>query len=92
MERVHDYFRFLLGAAQIPFILNIFLTLAGKVTGERNPWDSTTIEWSSPSPPLPHVNFDGEVKVYRGPYEYSVPGDDKDFVRKQKNKLGALIE
>ena len=75
---------FCLGAAQIPFILNIFLTLAGKVTGERNPWKSTTIEWSSPSPPLPHVNFDEEVKVHHGPYEYSVPGHEEDFCLQTK--------
>ena len=70
---------FCLGAAQIPFILNLIISLAGKTTGERNPWDSTTIEWSAPSPPLPHVNFDQKIEVYHGPYEYSVPGKDKDY-------------
>ena len=39
----------------------------------RNPWDGTTLEWDAPSPP-PHGNFDKELPVYRGPYEYSVPG------------------
>jgi cytochrome c oxidase subunit 1 len=75
---------FCLGAAQIPFILNIVLTLAGKLTGERNPWNSTTIEWSSPSPPLPHVNFDEEVTVYHGPYEYSLPGHEEDYCPQTK--------
>ena len=70
---------FCLGFAQIPFVLNIIISLSGKLTGERNPWDSTTIEWSAPSPPLPHVNFDSEIEVHHGPYEYSVPGKDKDF-------------
>tara|TARA_S200000501_G_scaffold231845_1_gene217430 strand:- start:2577 stop:4292 length:1716 start_codon:yes stop_codon:yes gene_type:complete len=70
---------FCLGFAQIPFVLNIIISLSGKLTGERNPWDSTTIEWSAPSPPLPHVNFDSNVEVHHGPYEYSVPGKDKDF-------------
>ena len=70
---------FCLGAAQIPFIVNIFISLAGKKTGERNPWKSTTIEWSAPSPPLPHVNFDSSVEVNHGPYEYSVPGQDEDY-------------
>jgi len=70
---------FCLGFAQIPFILNIIISLSGKLTGERNPWDSTTIEWAAPSPPLPHVNFDSEINVHHGPYEYSVPGKDKDF-------------
>jgi cytochrome c oxidase subunit 1 len=70
---------FCLGAAQIPFIINIIISLAaGKKVG-RNPWKSTTIEWSAPSPPLPHVNFESEVNVYRGPYEYSVPGESEDF-------------
>mgnify|MGYP001395779998 FL=1 len=70
---------FILGLAQIPFILNIFITLSSKKSEERNPWQSTTIEWSAPSPPLPHVNFDSAVEVYHGPYEYSVPGKEKDF-------------
>ena len=70
---------FCLGLAQIPFVLNIIISLSGKLTGERNPWDSTTIEWSAPSPPLPHVNFDSEIEVYHGPYEYSVPGREEDF-------------
>ena len=70
---------FCLGFAQIPFVLNIIISLSGKLTGERNPWESTTIEWSAPSPPLPHVNFDSEIEVHHGPYEYSVPGKDKDF-------------
>ena len=70
---------FCLGFAQIPFVLNIIISLSGKLTGERNPWDSTTIEWAAPSPPLPHVNFDSEIEVHHGPYEYSVPGKDKDF-------------
>jgi len=70
---------FCLGAAQIPFVLNLIISLAGKTTGERNPWDSTTIEWSAPSPPLPHVNFDKDIEVHHGPYEYSVPGKEKDY-------------
>ena len=70
---------FILGLAQIPFILNIFITLSTKKSKDRNPWKSTTIEWSAPSPPLPHVNFESTVEVYRGPYEYSVPDKEEDF-------------
>ncbi len=44
----------------------------------ENPWDATTLEWSAPSPPG-HGNFLTEPVVYRGPYEYSVPGAAKDF-------------
>ena len=38
----------------------------------------TTLEWETPTPP-PHGNFTKEVKVYRDPYEYSVPGAQEDF-------------
>ena len=43
-----------------------------------NPWQSTTLEWAAPTPP-PHGNFTTPPEVYRGPYEYSVPGDPEDY-------------
>ena len=70
---------FCLAAAQIPFLINFFVSLFNGEKVDRNPWGATTVEWSAPSPPLPHENFEGKVEVYRGPYEYSVPGADKDF-------------
>jgi cytochrome c oxidase subunit 1 len=69
---------FLLGLAQLPFIINFFWSIWGGKKVDRNPWQGTTLEWDAPSPP-PHGNFDKELHVYRGPYEYSVPGADKDF-------------
>lgn len=68
----------LLGLAQIPFIFNFFGSLIWGKKVERNPWDATTLEWAAPSPP-PHGNFDAVPEVYRGPYEYSVPGQKHDF-------------
>tara|TARA_S200000501_G_scaffold378648_1_gene442522 strand:- start:12754 stop:14475 length:1722 start_codon:yes stop_codon:yes gene_type:complete len=71
-----------LGLAQIPFIFNFFITIfrSKETNPDRNPWQATTIEWSAcPSPPVAHGNFDKELTVYRGAYEYSVPGADKDF-------------
>jgi cytochrome c oxidase subunit 1 len=68
-----------LGIAQIPFIINFFWSIKnGKLAGSDNPWNATTLEWQTPTPP-PHGNFDKAPTVYRGPYEYSVPGKDKDF-------------
>ena len=46
---------------------------------ENDGTDSTTVEWSAPSPPVPHANFEGPLEVYRAPYEYSIPGAKKDF-------------
>ena len=37
-----------------------------------------TLEWTAPSPP-PHGNFTVAPVAYRGPYEYSLPGREKDY-------------
>tara|TARA_Y100001970_G_scaffold44170_1_gene55160 strand:- start:3259 stop:4980 length:1722 start_codon:yes stop_codon:yes gene_type:complete len=73
----------LLGLAQIPFILNIIITLIKKKGDniDPNPWQATTIEWTdTTSPPLGHGNFEKIPSVYRGPYEYSVPDEKEDFI------------
>jgi cytochrome c oxidase subunit 1 len=67
-----------LGLFQIPFIVNFFSSLKWGAVVDRNPWEATTLEWSAPSPPG-HGNFVTEPVVYRGPYEYSVPGAARDF-------------
>jgi cytochrome c oxidase subunit 1 len=70
---------FIMGAVQIFFIINIFWSMfKGKKVTNDNPWDATTLEWATPTPPG-HGNFTHPVEVYRGPYEYSVPGAKKDF-------------
>ena len=79
---------FCLGLAQIPFILNFFMSLIAGEKVDRNPWKSTTVEWSAPSPPLPHINFEGPVEVYNGPYEYSVPGAKNDFSPQTQKNTG----
>ena len=71
-----------LGLAQIPFFINFIMTLLKKreENPARNPWQATTIEWTAcPSPPVAHGNFDKDITVHRGAYEYSAPGADKDF-------------
>ncbi|MEK7819173.1 MAG: cbb3-type cytochrome c oxidase subunit I [Bacteroidota bacterium] len=69
---------------QIPFIINIFLSLKkGKKVENDNPWDATTLEWATPTPP-PHGNFLETPVVYRGPYEYSVKGSSTDFIPQNK--------
>ena len=65
---------------QLVFYFNlVWSVFKGKKAGE-NPWEATTLEWVTASPP-PHDNFGGHVPtVYRGPYEFSVPGAAKDFL------------
>jgi cytochrome c oxidase subunit 1 len=68
-----------LALAQIPFIINFFWSIwKGRKVESDNPWQSTTLEWATPTPP-PHGNFEVPPVVYRGPYEYSVPNAPKDF-------------
>jgi cytochrome c oxidase subunit 1 len=69
----------LLGLAQLFFIVNFFRSIfAGPKVEDDNPWQSTTLEWATPTPP-PHGNFLVTPTVYRGPYEYSQPGVEADF-------------
>ena len=73
------YGALMLAVAQIPFIINFFGSLIfGKKITNDNPWGATTLEWATPTPP-PHGNFTFEVIADKGPYEYSVPGEERDF-------------
>ncbi len=78
----------LLGLAQLPFIVNVFYSLKRGEKVDKNPWDATTLEWTAPSPPLPHVNFEKIPEVHRVAYEYSVPGRKRDFTPQTEPKKG----
>jgi cytochrome c oxidase subunit 1 len=67
-----------LGLFQLPFIVNFFASLRWGAKVDGNPWEATTLEWATPSPPG-HGNFVSPPRVYRGAYEYSVPGGVHDF-------------
>lgn len=74
-----SYCAFALLAWQIFFVVNLFISMGwGKRVG-RNPWGATTLEWDAPSPPG-HGNFDRQLNVVRGAYEYAVPGEESDFL------------
>ncbi len=80
MNVMSSWGAWLLGLAQIPFIINFFASIfAGKKVESDNPWQATTLEWATPTPP-PHGNFVTEPRVYRDAYEYSNPErPDDDF-------------
>ena len=67
--------------AQIPFIINLFVSIKKGVKVGSNPWDATTLEWvAAPSPPVAHGNFPELPVVTRGPYEYSPPDSDEGYL------------
>jgi cytochrome c oxidase subunit 1 len=66
-------------AFQVPFVVNFIVSYRRGEPAGDNPWSATTLEWACPSPP-PHGNFTRPVTCYRGPYEYSLPGLERDFL------------
>jgi cytochrome c oxidase subunit 1 len=67
-------------AAQFIFVINLFWSMFKGPKASDNPWDATTLEWTTTTPPA-HDNFGGKTPVVNnGPYEYGVPGAPKDFV------------
>ncbi len=77
---LQSYSAWALGLVQVFFIINFVWSIrGGKEVKNDNPWDATTLEWATPTPP-PHGNFLEAPQVYRGPYEYSVPGAAAGFI------------
>ncbi len=71
---------FITAAGQLIFLFNFFWSLKHGEKASDNPWHATTLEWTTATPP-PHDNFGGHYpSVYRGPYEFSVPGATEDYI------------
>ncbi len=64
--------------SQLVFLFNLIKSLRNGKAAGNNPWNSTTLEWQTVSPP-PHGNFDTYPTVYREAYEYSLPDEESDF-------------
>ena len=64
--------------AQVLFFVNVWWSLRNGKRAGKNPYNANTLEWQAESPP-PHGNFAVLPTVYRGPYEYSVPGRVDDY-------------
>jgi cytochrome c oxidase subunit 1 len=79
---------YITAAAQIIFLINLIWSIKKGPKASINPWNATSLEWTIPSPP-PHDNFNGVHPVINhGPYEYSVPGHERDFIM-QNDPAGA---
>jgi cytochrome c oxidase subunit 1 len=72
----------ILGAvAQVAFLWNFFYSIFFGEKSTQNPWESTTLEWTTPVERI-HGNWPGEIPtVYRWPYDYSKPGHSTDFIQ-----------
>jgi cytochrome c oxidase subunit I len=76
-------------ASQFIFLFNLFWSMAKGKKASDNPWEATTLEWTTATPP-PHDNFGGRTPVvHNGPYEYSVPGAPRDYVMQSDPEIKA---
>ena len=68
------------GVGQLAFLINFFGSIFRGKVAPQNPWESNTLEWTTPVEHI-HGNWPGEIPtVYRWPYDYSKPGHDEDFI------------
>jgi cytochrome c oxidase subunit 1 len=70
-----------IAVTQILFIYNIIVSLKKGEPAGPNPWKATSLEWSTPDTPPKHGNWGHSLpEVHRWAYDYSVPGQVKDYV------------
>jgi cytochrome c oxidase subunit 1 len=80
LQKFITYAAFITIAGQLIFLVNLFWSMFKGKKAVDNPWEATTLEWTTATPP-PHDNFGGKTPVvHNGPYEYNVPGAPRDFV------------
>ncbi len=65
---------------QLVFLFNFFYSIFRGSKAPQNPWNSNSLEWTTPVERI-HGNWPGDLPtVYRWPYDYSKPGSDVDFI------------
>lgn len=65
---------------QALFLFNFFYSIYRGPKAPQNPWNSNTLEWTTPVEHV-HGNWPGELPtVHRWPYDYSKPGAEHDFI------------
>lgn len=71
---------FITFGSQAIFAFNFFYSMFKGRKATQNPWESNTLEWTTPVEAT-HGNWPGEIpEVHRWPYDYSKPGSEKDYI------------
>ncbi len=66
--------------AQVIFLFNFFYSMYRGKKAAQNPWNSNTLEWTTPVEHI-HGNWPGAIpEIHRWPYDYSKPGAEEDFI------------
>jgi cytochrome c oxidase subunit 1 len=80
MNQFISYCAFAMGISQILFIINFIGSWIWGAKAPSNPWEATTLEWNDTTSPPPHGNFTKVPIVHHGPYEYSNPLVEEDWL------------
>ncbi len=73
-------FALITAAAQLVFLYNFIVSIFYGKKATRNPWNSNTMEWTTPVEHM-HGNWPGDIPhVYRWPYDYSKTNEDGEYV------------
>jgi cytochrome c oxidase subunit 1 len=73
-------FAILSALGQVLFLFNFFYSIFRGQVAPQNPWNSNSLEWTTPVKHV-HGNWPGDLPtVHRWPYDYSKPGSEVDFI------------
>lgn len=79
INQMISMFAILAAVAQFIFFFNFFYSIFRGTRASQNPWNSTTLEWTTPVEHV-HGNWPGKIpEVHRWPYDYNKPGKAGDF-------------
>jgi len=80
LNQIMSIFAILAACGQLIFLFNFVYSVFRGPKAPLNPWNSTTLEWTTPIEHS-HGNWPGALPVvHRWPYDLSKPGWDSDFV------------
>ena len=73
-------FAIITAIVQLVFLYNFFSSMFFGKKATQNPWNATTLEWTTPVEHI-HGNWPGAIpSVYRWPYDYSKVNEDGEYV------------
>ena len=80
INQLVTYFAIFAAFGQVVFLINFFYSIFRGEKAPQNPWNSNTLEWTTPVANI-HGNWPGALpEVHRWAYDYSKPGHEHDFV------------
>ncbi len=80
LNEIITIFAIIAAFSQVVFLINFFYSIFKGDKAPQNPWNSNTLEWTTPMANI-HGNWPGALpEVHRWAYDYSKPGAAEDFI------------